>query len=148
MEGGIFVFKRIISIVLVFALCFTLGLSAQAVEFSPKAIADNYTVQPYYTYTSELNVGLTNSSGKAKCTTTVDAYSNATKIVITMTLQKKTLLWWSEAETWTSTVNDNFASFTKTASVGSGKYRVKAEITVYSGSASESITKYSLEREF
>ena len=141
-------FKRIISLVLAFALCFTLGLSTQAVEVSPKTIADNSTVQPRYTYTSELNVGLTNSSGKAKCTTTVDAYSNATKIVITMTLQKKTLLWWSEAETWTTTVNDNFASFTKTASVGSGKHRVKSEITVYSGSKSETITKYSSELTF
>ena len=96
-----------------------------------------------------VNINLTNSSGNAKCTTTVNGYAGtATKIKITMTLQKKTLFWWSKDTSWTTTVSDYYASLSKTASVGSGTYRVKAECVVYSGSASETITQYSSERTF
>ena len=107
------------------------------------------TAQPYYNYTSDVNVNLTNSSGNAKCTTTVNGYAGtATKIKITMTLQKKTLFWWSKDTSWTTTVSDYYASLSKTASVGSGTYRVKAECVVYSGSARETITHYSSELTF
>lgn len=140
-------FKKIFSIVIAIALCVSLGLSAQA-KTSPKTISESSTVQPYYTYTSDVITTLKDSSGNAKCTVTADCYSSVTKIEITMTLQKKTLFWWSEAESWTTTVNSNYASFTKTTSVSSATYRVKAECVVYSGSNSETITEYSSELEF
>lgn len=138
-------FKKILSVVMVIVLCCSLGLTANAQSIS----TSDSSVQPRYDYTSTISTTLVNSNGKASCNTTVKGYSGiTTKIKITMILQKKTLLWWSEAETWTVTANDYIASLSKTASVNSGKYRIKAEIVVYSGSASESITKYSSEKEF
>ena len=142
-------FKKILSVVMVMILCCSLGLTANAQSISKSETPNNSSVQPRYSYTSSVSATLTNSNGKATCGTSVNGYVGiTTKIKITMTLQKKTLLWWSEAETWTVTVNDYFASIYKTVSVNSGKYRVKADIVVYSGSASESITHYSSEKEF
>ena len=137
--------KKVLSIILTLALCCGIGLSAEAVAVSNLSATDSFesgnTAQPYYNYTSDVNVTLTNSIGNANSTT-------ATKIKITMTLQKKTLFWWSKDTSWTTTVSDYYASLSKTASVGSGTYRVKAECVVYSGSASETITQYSSERTF
>lgn len=138
-------FKKILSVVMVVVLCCSLGLTVNAQSIS----TSDSSVQPRYSYTSSISTTLNSSNGNAVCGTIVEGYANtATKIKVTMTLQKKTLLWWSEAESWTTTVNDYYISFYKTASVKSGKYRVKSEIVVYSGSASESITKYSVEKEF
>lgn len=138
-------FKKILSVVMVIVLCCSLGLTANAQSIS----TSDSSIQPRYNYTATISTTLGNSNGTAKCSTSVVGYSDiTTKIKITMTLQKKTLLWWSEVETWTVTANDYVASIAKSVSVNSGKYRVKAEIVVYSGSASESITKYSSEKEF
>ena len=63
-----------------------------------------------------------------------------------MTLQKYTVLWWSKVESWEATFNDVTGYISETAQVGSGRYRVKVEITVYSGSDSEEITEYSQEK--
>ncbi len=142
-------FKKILSVVMVVVLCCSLGLTTNAQSVSKSETSNDSSVQPRYSYTSSISTTLTNSSGKATCGTVVKGYSGTTtKIKVTMTLQKKTLFWWSEAETWTTTVNDYYLSFYKTVSVNSGKYRVKADIVVYSGSASESITHYSSEKEF
>ena len=65
-----------------------------------------------------------------------------------MTLQKHTFLWWSTVETWEGTFNDFFGTLSETIHVGSGTYRVKADFTVYSGSASEDITMYSQENKY
>ncbi len=138
-------FKKILSIVMVIVLCCSLGLTANAQSIS----TSDSSVQPRYSYTSTVSVTLANSNGKASCNTAVKGYSSlATKIKITMTLQKKTLFWWSEVDSWTTTVSDYYASLSKTVSVDSGTHRIKSEIVVYSGSASESITKYSSEKEF
>ncbi len=138
-------FKKILSVVMVIVLCCGFSLTANAQGIS----TNDSSVQPRYNYTASVSTTLTNTNGDATCGTTVKGYiGTTTKIKITMTLQKKTLLWWSEVETWTTTVNDYYLSLYKTTSVNSGKYRIKAEIVVYSGSASESITKYSSEKEF
>ena len=142
-------FKKVLSILMVIVLCFSLGLTANAEDFSGSESSNDSSVQPRYSYTASVSTTLTNSDGNATCGTSVSGYFDlATKIKITMTLQKKTLLWWSEVETWTVTVNDYFASIYKTTAVKSGKYRVKADIVVYNYSASENITKYSTERDF
>lgn len=145
--------KKVLSVILSAIICCSVGLSTQAVSvinLDDIQISNSDNIaQPYYIYTSSVNVTLSNSSGNAKCTTTVNGYvDTATKIKITMTLQKKTLFWWSKDTSWTTTVSDYYASLSKTASVGSGTYRVKAECVVYSGSASETITQYSSERTF
>lgn len=108
------------------------------------------TVQPRWSYTNVTFVGLSiPSSGYAVCTADAEGYpGTTTKIYIKMTLQKHTFLWWSTVETWEGTFNDFFGTLSETIHVGSGTYRVKADFTVYSGSASEDITMYSQENKY
>ena len=65
-----------------------------------------------------------------------------------MTLQKYTILWWGKVESWEGTFNDSYGHLTRTAQVGSGTYRVKAEFIAYSGSNTEEITSFSQEGKF
>ncbi len=110
--------------------------------------AEETTVQPRFSYTAFTFTGLDISTkGAATCHSEVEGYDGiTTKIHIEMKLQKYTVLWWSNVETWEGTFNDMEAFFIKTATVGSGRYRVKAIYTVYSGSDSEEITAFSQEK--
>lgn len=147
-------FKRIFSLVMCIVLFFSVGIVANAessVSTNDSIIpATNYNeIQPYYSYANTVTTTLRNSSGKAQCLADVVGFSNSTtKITITMTLQKKTLLWWSKVEEWTTTVSNYYATLSKTYTVESGKYRVKSVYTVYSGSENETITDYSSTVEF
>jgi len=137
-------FKRILSMVMVMVLLF--GLSA--VSYAAPA-DDGSAIQPRYNYTSKFSETLTISGGTATCKASLTGINGTTtKVVIKMTLQKKTLLWWSEVETWSATYNTYYGTLSKTASVKSGTYRVKAVYTVYSGSNSESITDYSSQKSY
>lgn len=145
--------KKILSLVLSIVLVFSFSMVAAAE--SPVATTGTLEqkdteVMPRFEYTNTTYASLNiSTSGTATCTTSLNGYTGTTtKIVIKMTLQKKTLLWWSAQETWTTTINDSFGSLVKTASVGSGTYRVKVEFTVYSGSNSEEITTYSQEKKY
>lgn len=146
--------KKLISLLLsIILLC---GFSTVAYAQSPNTIQQEETVQseadimPCFEYTNTTYTALNiSSSGTATCTARLNGYDGTTtKIVIKMTLQKKTLLWWSEVDSWSTTINTWYGALTKTASVDSGKYRVKTEFTVYSGSNSEEITTYSQETEY
>ncbi len=138
-------FKKILSVVMVMVLCCCITLPANAQGLS----TSSSSVQPRFSYTASVSATLTNSSGKAICGTIVEGYKGiTTKIKVTMTFQKKVLLLWTDIQTWSTSVNDYYLSFHKTISHNGGKYRVKSQIVSYSGSASESITKYSSEKEF
>lgn len=128
--------KRIFSILLA-VIIFTmipLGVSAEA------------AVQPRYTYTAVHSAALVIKDDVATVEGYVDGYSSVTSIRLTLTLQKKVLWWWSDVTEWGKTVQDNYASMSKTESVGGGTYRVKLVATVYSGSASETVEGYSSEK--
>lgn len=126
-------FKKILALVMcVVMLCGT-GLIASA------ETTENQ-VQPRYSYTHGISATLANSGGKAVCAGDVNGYNGTTtKIVMTMTLQKKTLLWWSEVKEWTLTENDYMATLVKTVAVDSGTHRVKVEAKVYAGSNYENV---------
>jgi len=143
-------FKKITSVILCIILCCGVSIIAKAESgINTKSVAEESQIQPRYSYTSTVTTSLKDSSGKAKCTSILYGYDGiTTKIKITMTLQKKSLLWWSDVEEWTTTASDYYATLSKTYAVGSGKYRVKTVYTVYSGSESESITDYSSTVEF
>lgn len=130
--------KRLVSVLLivVMLLSFSSFASAEATSIISKVeFEDSSTIQPLYDYTNQCLTNLTNVNGKASCVADVTGYSGTTtKIEITMTLQKKTLLWWSTTETWTATYNTFYGTLTKSISVDSGTYRVKAVYKVYSGS--------------
>lgn len=104
--------------------------------------AEETTVQPRLSYTNYTATGLKiTTNGVACCTASAEGYDGiTTKIHIEMKLQKYTVLWWSTQETWEATFTGVDALMSKTASVSSGKYRVRVTYTVYSGSASEEIT--------
>ena len=136
--------KRIISFVLTVALLCSLGMGANLFSVAAQA---NEGVQPRYSYTSYTSVSLNVTNGVATCSAYLEGYGGiTTKVSVDMTLQKKTLLWWSEVQTWHTTCYDEYVLSTQSISVGSGKYRVKAEFIAYSGSASETITTYSQEK--
>ena len=149
-------FKRIFALVMCLVIMCGVGITATAQEVSS---AEDYAItvsengesqiQPRYNYTNIISASLLNSNGNALCGANVLGYNGTTtKIVITMTLQKKTLLWWSKVQEWTMTVNSYTATISKTATVDSGKHRVKVNAVVYSGSKSEEITLYSQEYTF
>ncbi len=139
-------------------LCVVLMCSFSTVAYAqnPAVITPDELVQtesdimPCFEYTNTTATSLSiSTSGTATCTARLNGYNGiTTKIDIKMTLQKKTLLWWSEVDSWSTTINNSYGALTKTASVGSGKYRVKVDFTAYSGSNSEKITTYSQEKEF
>lgn len=127
-------------------LCLIIILSSSICVYATDLNEDiNSDIELMYEYTQSANTFLNISSSIATCKFTFLGYSQVTKVVITMTLQQKTLFWWSTEETWTTTVYKEYASFTKTTSVDSGTYRVKTVFTVYSGTDYETITDYSAE---
>ena len=108
------------------------------------ALPEQEVVQPMYQYTASTNTLLSISGSTATCKATLTGYSNTTtKVKIEMTLQKKSLLVWSDVTSWSLLVSNYKSTLTKTKSIASGTYRVKAVYTAYSGSASETFTKYS-----
>ena len=125
--------KKILALVMCVVMLCATGLIASA------ETTENQ-VQPRYSYTNIISATLTKSNGKALCVGNVSGYNGTTtKIVMTMTLQKKTLLWWSEVQEWTVTANSHAAAISKTVAVDSGTHRVKVEAKVYAGSNYENV---------
>lgn len=135
--------KKILALLMcVVLMCgMTMAVSAESSENQ---------VQPRYSYTNTISATLRNSNGKALCIGDVNGYRDiTTKITLTVTLQKRTLLlFWTTEKEWTTTVNDFMSTISKTVSVDSGTYRVKVEAKVYSGSNYENVDCTSPTREF
>jgi len=135
--------KRIVCLLMSLLLLCPLNLVVSAAS-----AAEENAIQPRFSYTANASISLAiTTSGTAYCVTDVQGYDGiTTKVYIKMTLQKYTVLWWSKVETWEGTFNEVYGTLSETAQVGSGRYRVKAEITVYSGSNYEEITEFSQEK--
>lgn len=105
-------------------------------------------IAPYMLYISDWGNKLT-ISGR---TATVDCFvkgqiGEATKAKVVAELQEKNGSSWSTIATWTDTQNAYKASVYETKSVTAGKtYRVKATVTVWEGTKSETQTVYSAEK--
>ena len=112
--------------------------------------AQETAVQPRFSYTAYTATALDiTTNGVAWCTAGMEGYDGiTTKVHIKMTLQKHTVLWWSNQETWEGTFYDVVGTLCQSTSVNKGTYRVKAVYTVYSGSASEEITGTSQEKQY
>ncbi len=133
--------KRIICLLMSVLLLFPMNMFASA------ATIEEPSVQPRWTYTNFTSSALAiNTAGKAYCTSDIQAYDNVTKIHIKTTLQKYTVLWWSKVEVWEATFYDVCGTISEYTYVDSGRYRVKSEFTVYSGSDTEEITTLSQEK--
>lgn len=135
--------KAIAVLVSMVLLCTSfLCVSAQTVSSSDSEIA------PLLQYTNNYRTTLSISGGQASLVADFIGYNGiTTKVVITMTLQKKGFLglWWSDEASWTETFYSYDAMMYRKHSVSDGTYKVKAEFVAYSGSKSETVTDYSEE---
>lgn len=132
--------KKVISLIcaVVLSTSFAVGNVASATVILPDS--------PAYSYTSECSSSLSISGSTATCISSVTGYYNeTTKIVIVQTLQKKNSSGeWEDICSWTKTINSFKGSVTNTkSSLSNATYRLKTVFTVYAGTASETITKYS-----
>ena len=146
-------FKKMVSIILCLIMAAS-AITASAAssdsaqsEVGTTSDTSNGDFSVFFAYTAVNQTTITIDSGTATCDAYLGGYAGiTTSISITMTLQKKVLLWWNTVETWTMSVDDWSANLTRThTGLGSGTYRVKAVYVVYSGSNSETITSYSPE---
>ena len=128
--------KRIITVILCLSILFSFCCIANAAG-----------VQPRYSYCSSVKTQLSVYNGNANCVSSCIGYSSLTRsISIDMTLQKKVLWWWDDVTSWNATYSGEYASMSRTESVGGGTYRVKTEFTITANDGNtESITEYSEE---
>ncbi|MFR6290057.1 MAG: hypothetical protein ACLUKQ_01230 [Peptococcaceae bacterium] len=105
-------------------------------------------IAPYMLYISDWQSKLTIVNRIAKVDCWVNgSIDDATKAKVVAELQEKSGSSWSTIATWTDTRNDYEAFVYETKSVTAGKtYRVKATITVWEGTKSETQTVYSEEK--
>ena len=131
--------RSVVCIVMCFATLLSIPMWANA---------QNGAVQPRLSYTNIIYTGLSiTTTGKAYCTADVEGYDNiTTKIHINMQLQQYIALQWTTIAEWQGTFNDVVGTLSENKQVYTGRYRVKAVYTVYSGSAYETITAYSQEK--
>lgn len=139
MKKGGDIMKKALSMTIVFVMLFSLCATAFA-EAATFAIGSSVR-------TSSLTI----SGTTANCTSVYsDSSDSTTKIVITQTLEKQSLLWtWKTVGgTRTKTVNGSTATLTgKVSGLESGTYRVKTVFKVTADGKTENITVYSAEKE-
>ncbi len=127
--------KKIISLSLtiVMMLC-CIALPASA------AVIDEETVSPMYTYASKVTSTIKIVSKVATCISQVSGKTGVTKIVITQRLQRLEGTSWVNIQSWTKTVNSDYATFTnQSGTLVSDTYRTRTIAKVYSGTAYETI---------
>lgn len=135
----------------VLALCLTLGTApAASAAALPQSAPGFQDITPYSLYIGDSNCSLDISGRTAYLSAWVEGYpGEATKCKVRAELQEKSGTYaWTTVDFWTDQQNGTWAEVDETATVTSGKtYRVKATVTVWAGSQSESQTFYSDEVE-
>ncbi len=94
-------------------------------------------------YATKCNVKLSISGGKAQIHASVSGYIDVSKIHAKIVLQNYAGNSWKAIKTYEDSVSSPTYSLSKRKVVSKGKYRVKAIFTIYKGSKSEKVTKYS-----
>lgn len=99
-------------------------------------------ISPMFTYISTARARLNiDSSGKATVETYVAGNSAVTSAKATINLQQYKGGRWTTIKTWNESSNSRILDFSGTHYVPSGyEYRVQSNVTVYSGTRSESTT--------
>lgn len=137
--------RRLLCIVLILVLMLSMNV------WTAVASAEESAVQPRWSYTNSTITSLNISTGgTSTCSASASGYSNiTTKIKIKLRLQQYLAAQWTTIAVWESTFSDYYGVLSKTKALTStGNYRVEAVYTVYSGSASETITMHSQEKYF
>lgn len=101
------------------------------------------TIEPRNTNIKYSTISLSLSDGIAKCSASVTGYaSNTEHVSIYLYLQKYSGGGWSTVESWSDSADGNTLSMYKTASISSGRYRLKASYYAQT----ENVVKYSGEK--
>ena len=136
-------------------LCLSLLLSAVPAAFAagaePLALPTEPEIMPLWEQITNTMATLSiNESGQAKIFCYVyGTSSSTTKVKIEAKLQRSWGLFWITEETFTVEKDSHIASINESYTVESGHtYRIKATVTVYNGTDSESATVKSNEVEY
>ena len=116
----------------------------------PQSAPGSQDITPYFLYIKGQDCILDISGRTAYINAWVSGQTSvATKCKVRAELQEKSGTYaWTTVDFWTDQQNGTWAEVDETAAVTSGKtYRVKATVTVWAGSQSESQTFYSDEVE-
>lgn len=141
--------KKALALVMAFVtLCFcSVGVSAAAVEENAEEYAGGYeyAVEPYSVIIKKCDAYIDVENGQiATCTGVVKCSSDVYKIEITVTLQKKGAVFWSDVTYWTATVYSSSAVLERSCAVATGEtYRTKVKAVAYYGSKSTKQTEIS-----
>ncbi len=129
--------KIIFSLLLAIALSYCLSIFSYA-----KSISDNqYEVLSMYV--NKYSGSFSTSGVTCDMYASINGTPNVTKVNIKLELQKKKDGEYSTVGTWEETYNSTAGKFTKSKAISPwGEYRLKATVTAYVGSKSESITFY------
>lgn len=101
------------------------------------------SIAPYMLYIKDTDYSLKINGTKATVNCSVQGGSAATKAKVIAELQVKNGNSWIPVEIWTVTENSDYAEVSETHTVTSGNtYRVKATMTVWESSLSETQTFY------
>lgn len=134
-------FKRIFSL--------SLALIISAACFVPTFATDldvpaDEPANSEYQHIDSIKTSLSISGGTAHIDVTVLGIINhTTKIVVAVTLQKKTGGQWTNVKTWNQTSNSYMLRLNKTKAVSRGTYRIKNVVKAYKNSNVETTTDYS-----
>lgn len=127
---------------LALAICIC-ALSAAPVQAFALQMPDA-TVAPYMLLIEDARATLEINGDTAEVYVYADGVSGATKVELEVELQAKNGSSWRYCDDWSISRSSNYASLSKTrAVVESHTYRVKATVTVWKGSQSETQTIYS-----
>lgn len=105
-------------------------------------------ISPYMRYIegADYSLKITGNTAKVECSVSGNT-DTATKAKVIAELQVKNGNSWIPVEIWTVTENSDYAEVSETHTVTSGNtYRVKATMTVWEGSLSETQTFYTNEK--
>lgn len=130
--------KKIYSLLLVVVMLFTFS--------SASVFASDVTLFADYGTSAKSYLSISGTTATCKSTFTTDP--TVKSIVVTQTLEKSTLWWWDEINTWEKSFNQSYATYTNSqSSLSSGTYRVKSVFTVTATNGdTEAITVYSAEK--
>lgn len=143
--------KKLFALLLCLSLLLFAVPSAFAASLEPLALPTEPEIMPLWDQITNATATLyINGSGKATIDcAAVGVASSTTKVVIEAKLQRYWGLFWITEETFTVERDSYLANLSETYTVESGHtYRVKAKITVYSATDSESTTVTSNEVEY
>lgn len=123
-----------------------IGITASASSILVEKDPGEMTLQ--YTYLNSINPSLSISNRTATVSGTIKGYSSVTKINYSVTLEVKEGSSWRYVNAWSGTkaASSTTYSYSKSGLTSSKTYRTKTVATIYSGTKSETITVYSVER--